>query len=49
VPTDESRVMVEIRNMVKYFGKLKALDNVSLDIYDGGEDGHHRPEKPDLS
>jgi len=35
VPTDERRVMVEIRNVVKYFGKLKALDNVSLDIYDG--------------
>jgi polar amino acid transport system ATP-binding protein len=27
--------MVEIRKVVKYFGKLKALDNVSLDIYDG--------------
>jgi polar amino acid transport system ATP-binding protein len=35
VPTDERRVMVEIRNVVKYFGNLKALDRVSLDIYDG--------------
>ena len=35
MPTDERRVMVEIRNVVKYFGYLKALDHVSLDIYDG--------------
>jgi polar amino acid transport system ATP-binding protein len=27
--------MLEIRNMEKHFGKLKALDGVSLDIYDG--------------
>ncbi|NQU03091.1 MAG: amino acid ABC transporter ATP-binding protein [Syntrophaceae bacterium] len=27
--------MVKIRNVYKYFGQLKALDNVSLDIYDG--------------
>ena len=35
MPTDERRVMVEIRRVVKYFGRLKALDDVSLDIYDG--------------
>ena len=35
MPTGERRVMVEIRNVEKYFGKLKALDGVSLDIYDG--------------
>ncbi|MEA3471135.1 MAG: ATP-binding cassette domain-containing protein, partial [Thermodesulfobacteriota bacterium] len=27
--------MVKIRNVYKFFGQLKALDNVSLDIYDG--------------
>ncbi|MBN2282830.1 MAG: amino acid ABC transporter ATP-binding protein [Deltaproteobacteria bacterium] len=27
--------MVKIRNVYKFFGNLKALDNVSLDIYDG--------------
>ncbi len=27
--------MVQIRNVYKFFGQLKALDNVSLDIYDG--------------
>jgi polar amino acid transport system ATP-binding protein len=27
--------MVEMKNVVKYFGSLKALDRVSLDIYDG--------------
>jgi len=27
--------MVQIRDVVKYFGTLKALDRVSLDIYDG--------------
>ncbi len=26
---------VELRNVTKYFGRLKALDQVSLDIYDG--------------
>jgi polar amino acid transport system ATP-binding protein len=35
VPTDERRVMVEIRNVVKTFGQLRALDHVSLDIFDG--------------
>jgi polar amino acid transport system ATP-binding protein len=27
--------MVQIRNVYKYFGQLKALDNVTLDIFDG--------------
>ena len=27
--------MVQIRNAYKFFGQLKALDNVTLDIYDG--------------
>jgi polar amino acid transport system ATP-binding protein len=27
--------MVEMKGVTKYFGALKALDNVSLDIYDG--------------
>jgi len=27
--------MVELRDVVKYFGQLKALDQVSLDVYDG--------------
>jgi polar amino acid transport system ATP-binding protein len=27
--------MVQIRNVYKFFGQLKALDNVTLDIYDG--------------
>jgi polar amino acid transport system ATP-binding protein len=27
--------MVRIRNVDKYFGRLKALNNVSLDVYDG--------------
>jgi polar amino acid transport system ATP-binding protein len=27
--------MVEMKNVVKYFGSLKALDRVSLDLYDG--------------
>jgi len=35
VPTDKSPVMVEMRDVYKYFGQLKALDNVSLDVYDG--------------
>lgn len=33
--TDATRIMVQIRDVVKYFGTLKALDRVSLDIYDG--------------
>ncbi len=32
---NERRKMVEMRDVVKYFGSLKALDRVSLDIYDG--------------
>ncbi len=35
MPTDKSPVMVEMRNVYKYFGQLKALDNVSLDVRDG--------------
>ncbi|MBN2515188.1 MAG: amino acid ABC transporter ATP-binding protein [Deltaproteobacteria bacterium] len=27
--------MVQIRNVYKYFGTLKALDNVSMDVHDG--------------
>ncbi len=27
--------MVEIKNVSKFFGTLKALDNVSIDVYDG--------------
>ena len=30
-----SNVIVQIRNVYKFYGSLKALDNVSLDIYDG--------------
>ncbi len=33
--TDERRKVVELRDVVKYFGVLKALDRVSLDVYDG--------------
>ena len=29
------RKMVEMKGVVKFFGSLKALDNVSLDVYDG--------------
>lgn len=29
------RKMVEIKNLSKFFGTLKALDNVSIDVYDG--------------
>ena len=35
MPTDKSSVMVEMRGVYKYFGQLKALDNVSLNIRDG--------------
>jgi len=35
VQTDGRRKMVEMKGVTKYFGALKALDNVSLDIYDG--------------
>ena len=33
--TNKSPVMVEMRDVYKYFGQLKALDNVSLDVHDG--------------
>ena len=33
--TDGRRKMVEMKGVTKYFGALKALDNVSLDVYDG--------------
>jgi polar amino acid transport system ATP-binding protein len=32
---DEPRKVVEITHLEKNFGKLKAIDNISLDIYDG--------------
>lgn len=32
--TNERHKMVELRDVVKYFGQLKALDRVSLDVYD---------------
>lgn len=35
MPTSKSQVIIRVRNVVKYFGSLKALDNVSLDVYDG--------------
>jgi len=35
VQASERRKMVEMKDVVKYFGPLKALDRVSLDIYDG--------------
>jgi len=35
VPTDERRKMVEMKGVVKYFGRLKALNQVSLDVNDG--------------
>ena len=35
MPTDKSPVMVEMKDVYKYFGQLKALDNVSLDVFDG--------------
>jgi polar amino acid transport system ATP-binding protein len=30
-----NNVIIQVRNVVKHFGALKALDNVSLDVYDG--------------
>lgn len=33
--TDNNPVMVEMREVYKFFGQLKALDNVSLDVLDG--------------
>jgi len=35
VQNNNRRKMVEMNDVVKYFGALKALDNVSLDVYDG--------------
>jgi len=35
VSTNKSPVMVEMRDVYKYFGQLRALDNVSLDVFDG--------------
>jgi len=35
VSTDKGPVMVKMRDVYKYFGQLKALDNVSLDVRDG--------------
>jgi polar amino acid transport system ATP-binding protein len=35
VQTEGRRKMVEMKGVTKYFGALKALDNVSLDVYDG--------------
>jgi len=35
VSTNKSPVMVEMKNVYKYFGQLRALDNVSLDVLDG--------------
>ncbi len=32
---DSRRKMVEMKGVVKFFGSLKALDNVSLNVYDG--------------
>jgi polar amino acid transport system ATP-binding protein len=35
VQNNSRRKMVEMNDVIKYFGALKALDNVSLDVYDG--------------
>jgi polar amino acid transport system ATP-binding protein len=35
VPTSDRRAILEIHNVEKHFGRLKALDGVSFDIYDG--------------
>jgi polar amino acid transport system ATP-binding protein len=35
VPTSQRRKMVEAREISKYFGRFKALDRVSFDVYDG--------------
>ena len=35
MPESKTRVIVEMRNVYKLFGELRALDNVSLDIYEG--------------
>ncbi len=33
--TDTRKTMVEMRGVTKYYGALKALDNVDLDVYEG--------------
>jgi polar amino acid transport system ATP-binding protein len=35
MPENSRRKMVEIKNVSKFFGTLKALDSVSIDVYDG--------------
>jgi len=35
MPENSRRKMVEIKSVSKFFGTLKALDNVSMDVYDG--------------
>jgi polar amino acid transport system ATP-binding protein len=35
VSANERRKMVEVRAISKHFGTLKALDRVTLDVYDG--------------
>jgi polar amino acid transport system ATP-binding protein len=35
MPENSRRKMVEIKNVSKFYGTLKALDNVSMDVYDG--------------
>jgi len=35
VQNEGRRKMVEMKGVFKYFGSLKALDNVSLDVFDG--------------
>jgi polar amino acid transport system ATP-binding protein len=35
MPENSRRKMVEIKNVSKLFGTLKALDSVSMDVYDG--------------
>lgn len=35
MPENNRRKMVEIKNVNKFFGTLKALDSVSMDVYDG--------------
>jgi len=35
MPEDNRRAMVQIKEVSKFFGTLRALDKVSLDVYDG--------------
>ena len=35
MPENNRRKMVEFKDVMKYFGTLRALDKVSLDVYDG--------------